>query len=535
MHKIISVIPARAGSKGIPNKNIRLLNGKPLIYYSIKNAIDSRFIDEVIVSTDSKEVEIIAKQMGVKVKWRDASLSGDEVTLDSVIYDTIKDIECNYVITMQPTSPTLKVYTLDSAIEYAINKNLDTVISVLNNPHLAWREDENGNKIPDYKERLNRQYLPPYFSETGAFVISKKEVVTYDTRIGKNIDIYEISREEAIDIDTFADLKHCEDILKKQTVAFYVNGNNKMGMGHIYRCLELADEFYVKPDIYYDINQTDKSLFGNTTHNLIAINGLNELFKILEQKKYDIFINDVLNTTLDYMIALKNCNPAKRIINFEDDGEGIYKADLVINALYQEPLVKQMKVGKDYYICAKTFMFYEKINIKDKVKNIFISFGGADPKNYTDRLLNIISNKCKYDKYNFKVVIGRSKQNIDKLLEYNKYENIEVLYDIKNMPEIMSSCDIAITSRGRTGYELAILGVPTIAMAQNSREERHGFISHENGFEYIGLNPSDSIIEANLDLYIHMSKEDRLIKQRELLRHDLRNGRERVLNLINSL
>lgn len=533
--KIVSVIPARAGSKGIPNKNIRLLNGKPLIYYSIKNAIDSKYINDVIVSTDSKEVEIIAKQMGVKVKWRDASLSGDEVTLDSVIYDATKDIVCDYIVTMQPTSPILKVKTLDNAIEYTIKNNLDTVISVLNSPHLAWKLDSEGNKVPDYEKRLNRQYLPPYYLETGAFVISNKNIVTETTRIGKNIDVYEISEGEAIDIDTFADLKYCEDIMKNQTVAFYVNGNTKRGMGHIYRCLELADEFYVKPDIYYDINQTDRSLFGNTTHNLIGINGINELFKIVEEKKYDIFINDVLNTTLDYMIALKNCSSTMKIINFEDDGEGIYKSDLVINALYQDPLVKQMKSGKDYYICAKTFMFYNAIQIKDKVENIFISFGGADPQNYTDRLLDIVVNKEKYNNYKFKIVIGRAKQNIEKLLEYNKYENIEVLYDIKNMPEVMSSCDIAITSRGRTGYELAILGIPTIAMAQNEREERHGFVSHENGFEYLGLNPSNSIIEANLDLYINMSKDDRVLKQSQLLKHDLRNGRKRVLNLINSL
>lgn len=531
---IIAVIPARAGSKGIPNKNIRILNGKPLIYYSIKNALDSKLIDKVIVSTDSKEVEIIAKQMGANVKWRKANLSGDEITLDSVIYDVAKDVECDYVITMQPTSPTLKTETLDTAIEYAVTNKLDTVISVLNKPHLSWKNDNKGNKVPNYKERLNRQYLPPYFSETGAFVISKSSIVTENSRIGEKIDVYEISESEAIDIDTFADLKYCEDIMENQTVAFYVNGNTMRGMGHIYRCLELADEFYVKPDIYYDINQTDKKLFGETTHNLIGVNGLNELLTILEHKKYDIFINDILNTTLDYMIALKNCNPAKKIINFEDDGEGIYKADLVINALYQDALVNQMKTGKEYYICAKTFMFYNSINIVDEVRNIFICFGGADPQNYTDRLLNIV-NKDKYNKYKFKIVVGRAKQNIDKLVEYNKYKNIEVLYDVKNIPEIMSECDIAITSRGRTGYELAILGVPTIAMAQNAREEKHGFVCHENGFEYIGLNPSDSIIEANLDLYIDMPRKDRLSKQKELLSHDLRNGRKKILNLINSL
>ena len=106
--KIIAVIPARAGSKGVPNKNIRLLNNKPLVYYSIKNALESKYITEVIVSTDSKEVEIIAKQMGANVKWRNKELCGDEVTLDGVIYDAIRDKSCDYVVTMQPTSPTLK-------------------------------------------------------------------------------------------------------------------------------------------------------------------------------------------------------------------------------------------------------------------------------------------------------------------------------------------------------------------------------------------------------------------------------------------
>ncbi|MBM6861220.1 acylneuraminate cytidylyltransferase family protein, partial [Clostridium saudiense] len=214
--KIVAIIPARAGSKGIPNKNIRLLNGKPLIYYSIKNALESKFIDEVVISTDSKEVEIIAKQMGATVKWRDVKLCGDSITLDSVIYDAIKDKDCDYVVTMQPTSPTLLVKTLDNAIKYAIDKELDTVISVLNSPHLAWKENENGNKYPDYKERLNRQYLPPYYLETGAFVISKRDVVKENTRIGAKVDVFEVSENEAIDIDTFADLKYCEDIMSNQ-------------------------------------------------------------------------------------------------------------------------------------------------------------------------------------------------------------------------------------------------------------------------------------------------------------------------------
>jgi predicted glycosyltransferase len=118
---------------------------------------------------------------------------------------------------------------------------------------------------------------------------------------------------------------------------------------------------------------------------------------------------------------------------------------------------------------------------------------------------------------------------------FNKYDNIEVLYDVANMPELMSSCDIAVTSKGRTSHELALLGIPTIAMAQNHREEKHGFVCNENGFSYIGLNPADEIIEATLKMYIGFSKEVRMRYQKMLLSHDLRGGRHRVMALINNL
>jgi CMP-N-acetylneuraminic acid synthetase len=530
---ILAVIPARAGSKGIPNKNIRLINDKPLIYYSINNALNSKLITDVIVTTDSPEVEIISKQMGVQCRRRSPELCTDEATLDSVIYDATKDIQCDYIVTMQPTSPTLLVSTLDRAIQHCIDKELDTVISVINSPHLSWSED-NGKKVPNYEKRLNRQYLPPYFIETGAFLISRSDIVTEKNRIGDKVDVFEISPEEAIDIDTFGDLRYAETILSAKKVAFYVNGNNKRGIGHIYRALELADEFYTKPDIYYDMNQTDPRMFGDTTHNLIGVNGIGEMFHEIRVKDYDLFINDILNTSLDYMIALRQSIPNAKIVNFEDDGEGVYQADLVINALYQSSVLKQMKAGERYYIPSKTFMFYNPITIKKDVETVFISFGGADPQNYTDRLLKLIAGE-EYRDWKFVVVLGRAKQNVDELMRYNELNHIEVLFDVRNMPEIMSRCDVGITSRGRTAYELAMLGIPSIAMAQNKREEKHGFVCHENGFNYLGLNPSDEVIESNLKMYLRLSQATRQKYQDTLLSHDLRGGRKRVMNLINNL
>ena len=531
--KILAVIPARAGSKGIPNKNIRMIAGHPLIYYAIRNALHSQFITDTIVTTDSPDVRIIATQMGAKCKWRDASLTGDEVTLDAVIADAIPEGPWDYIVTMQPTSPTLKVETLDKAISYAIENQLDTVISAINAPHLSWGLKD-GKKVPNYTKRLNRQYLPPCYMETGAFVISRREVVTPETRIGEKVDVYEVPENEAQDVDTFSDLRSVADTLNAQKVAIYVNGNNKRGIGHIYRALEIADEFYVKPDIYYDKNQTDPKVFGKTTHQIKAVDGIAELFDICRREQYTIFINDILTTSIDYMIGLRSVLPNAKIINFEDDGEGIQKADLVFNALYEDTEFPQIHAGEEFYICGKTFMFYEPIKIKDQVKRVFISFGGADPQNYTDRVMNIVI-KPEYDNYEFVVALGRAKHNVEELLAYNKYKNMTVLYDVTNMPELMSSCDVAITSKGRTSFELALLGIPSIAMAQNHREEKHGFVCNENGFSYIGLNPDDEIIESYLRMYMTLTKKGRQRFQDMLLSHDLRNGRRRVMTLINNL
>ena len=532
--KILAVIPARAGSRGIPNKNIRIIGGHPLIYYSIRNALQSECITDVVVTTDSHEVRIIAQQMGAKVHWRNAELCGDAVTLDAVIADAVPEgVDWDYIVTMQPTSPTLKVYTLDQAIRYAVDNDLDTLISAINKPHLSWGEKD-GKKVPNYTERLNRQYLPPCYSETGAFVVSKASVVTPKTRIGVKVDVYEVSENESQDVDNFDDLRSVAATLNEQSVAIYVNGNNKRGVGHIYRALEIADEFYLKPDIYYDINQTDSTIFGDTKHNLIPVDGIAQLYQICKEKQYCIFINDILTTSIDYMIGLRSVLPNAKIINFEDDGEGVIKADLVFNALYHDSELPQIKAGEKYYISGKTFMFYNPITIKEKVEKVFICFGGADPQNYSDRILNMIS-KPEYSAYQFVVVLGRAKENVDALMAFNRYENIEVLYDVANMPELMASCDVGITSRGRTGYELAMLGIPAIAMAQNHREEKHGFVCNENGFTYIGLNPDNEVIESNLRMYLSLSQNARQKFQNKLLNHDLRGGRKRVMGLINSL
>ena len=534
--KILAIIPVCEGSQSLPNKNLRVINGRPMVYYAINNAKKSKYITDVIVTTNSDEIITIAKQMGVMIKKRDDSLSGTDVSLEEVVFDvksTVDFSQYDYIITMQPISPILKCTTLDSAIQYCMKQDYDTVISVVNQARYYWDIECSGKPKPMIRQRMNKHQLPPFYAETGAFLITRSTCIRQDTRIGENCGLYEISGDEALDVFTFGDLKQADNILSRKSVAFYVNGNNVLGLGHVYRALQLADEFFAKPDIYFDINQTKREFFGNTMYNLIPVNGTDGLISAMRNKNYGIMINDILSTSAEYMQALKNNFPEMKIINFEDEGEGAKYADIVFNALYDEDYAANVKAGAKYYIAPKLFLLCEPIRIKDRVENVLVTFGGADPMDYTDIVLEL-AQKEKYKAINFIFVIGRAKKNFEKLLCMKK-ENIEVLYNVDNMPEVMSRCDVAFSARGRTGYELAILGIPAISIAQNEREERHNFMSDKNGYFYIGYNPDKHFIEETMDKLVFSDREERMALQRKMLAHQLQSGRKHIMNIIDSL
>ena len=141
---ILVVIPARGGSKGIPRKNLRLLDNKPLISYSIGVAKASQYVDDVVVTTDDSQIALIAEKFGASVVRRSEELSTDDALLDPVIHDAMIQKEklafdeYDIVITLQPTSPLIKTQTLDAVIEKFNDFGLDSVISVVDDRHLSW-------------------------------------------------------------------------------------------------------------------------------------------------------------------------------------------------------------------------------------------------------------------------------------------------------------------------------------------------------------------------------------------------------------
>ena len=541
---ILAIIPARGGSKGIPRKNVRLLEGKPLITYAIENAKNSRYNIKTIVSTDDEEIKSIALMWGADVIDRPVELADDKTTLDPVIYHAVLEAEKKYnnefdiIITMQPTSPCLKAVTLDKALDEFIEKELDTLISGVNDSHLSWKIQ--GEKIvPNYKERLNRQYLPKEYRETGAFVISKRIAVTQNSRIGEKVSIFECPPNEAVDIDSVNDWCVAETELKKKKILIRLDGNQIIGMGHVYRGLQIAESF-IEHNLTFVLNESshvgiEKIKHSNFQYKLISDD--KHFLKLIGEEKPDIVITDILDTSKEYIDSIKAYGP--RVVSFEDCGSGTESADAVINALYDGEQNIQLKGnifwGSDYYIIRNDFLNYSAKLFSQEVKEILVVFGGVDPANLTLKTINALNGVENIGQYHVTLILGMGYSYKDEIKDAIKKLNLncEVLTDIKSMAEYMKKADLAISSQGRTMLELASMGVPTILMAQNSRELSHEFGEIKNGFLNLGLGSEvtcetlGSTIKWLIDCpQIRKSMHDQMLKK------DLRHGMNHVKRII---
>jgi CMP-N-acetylneuraminic acid synthetase/spore coat polysaccharide biosynthesis predicted glycosyltransferase SpsG len=539
--KILAVIPARGGSKGIPKKNIRLMNGNPLISYAINAARKSKYIADVFVSTDNNEIADVSKKNGANIIFRDENLSSDLVTLDPVIYHAMEQAEkisnCKYdvVITLQPTSPLLTVDTLDKAIKYFINKKLDTIISGINKPHLSWGKQD-GKLVPLYEERKNRQELPAQYFETGAFVITKSNYVQQNSRIGKNISIYEIPEQESIDIDDKNDWILAESLLKRKKIVFRVDGYIELGMGHIYNCITLAYSM-IEHDVLLVTDEKSKEGIEKIKESNLpycTVKNDADIDQIIQNFKPDIWVNDCLDTEAEYIAYLKNF--VARVVTIEDLGTGINKADAVINALYDEIETQNSRVYSGYkYVCLRDEFQAEKpAKFSEDVKNILVMFGGTDPSNLNKILYQSILNfSAKYENIKFIFITGIGYDYESNGVITREDKNIFVYPNVSRVSKYMKTADLAITSQGRTIFELSAMGVPSIVLSQNQREKAHRFAQMEHGFLNLGVGTevNQQLIENTLEWLIN-TVAIRKNMYEIMLRYPLRQGLQRVKNII---
>lgn len=224
--RILGLIPARGGSKGVPKKNIKLLGKLPLIQYTINSAKESVFLTEIVISTDDEEIAIAAEVAGYKPPFtRPAEFAQDtstslEVVQHAIAFFESQQIFFDAVCLLQPTNPFREKGSIDIAIQKFIASGADCLVSVLPipheyNPHWAFEEKGGLLRIATGEETIipRRQELPKTFHRDGSIYISKTAVLKKGSFYGKSIAYIESNPEFHVNIDTMEDWENAERIL----------------------------------------------------------------------------------------------------------------------------------------------------------------------------------------------------------------------------------------------------------------------------------------------------------------------------------
>ena len=440
---MLAVIPARGGSKTVRRKNLAVVDGKPLLCH-IADALTGY---RVVVSTDDPEIRSVALTHGYEVVDRPDRLAGDENTVIGVAAHVC--VELNYsgpLIVAQPTCPYVTAETIQRLVDQLKDHNAATLVTP--NTHLL--RDGKG----PLTDRVNRQELTGIWREIGVRAYrSPSDLNAYPT--GQ----VEVQGQEAFDIDTLADLSTARHQPKR--ITFQVAGNDKIGSGHIRRCLLLADELQ-HHDIEFSTDNTAD--WGNE---MIDAAGWHRRSVIWPSS--DVVIVDTLDTTESQIGRLKA--EGFKVVTLEDRGPGARLADLVVNALYPAGDLSNEVSGPDWADLRPEFIGLPLFRIWDS-RRILCLFGGTDPAHLGERIVKLLTAHAD-------------------VTWCQPGDDVSVAYEMMNH-------DLLVTSAGRTVYEAAAVGIPTVVIAQNQREAGH---AHLGNTVYLGLGRTlthDQIVEPIL-------------------------------------
>lgn len=224
--ELLAIIPARGGSKGIPRKNIKLLNGRPLIHYTIEAALESKCVQDIIVSTDDEEIAAVSKATGINIPYlrpghlaTDVSKTIDVIQYEINLFEDKNNCVVQNVILLQPTSPLRNSFDIDQAYSIYKEKKADSLQSVTTasvHPYLL-RKIEEGLLVPfmnGFEDNLRRQDVSTAYQLNGAIYIFRRELLnTNSTLIGTKNYPYIMPPNRSIDIDDIMDFKFAEALL----------------------------------------------------------------------------------------------------------------------------------------------------------------------------------------------------------------------------------------------------------------------------------------------------------------------------------
>ena len=528
------LIPARAGASNISRQNLRLVNGKPLIYYVIKTAL--KYTKNVYVSTDSEEIKQVSIMYGAKVIQRPKHLTKNNTKLDEIAFDALSKLEKKYFkkcLILNPKYPLIQFSTIKNFFSL-LDKHIQTIYGYEIIPHHQYKQihfisKDFGNITKDLNNCVVTEKIVSFNCEL--FLKSKIfQSPFYGLKLTQN---------EPLTLDSYHDFAILEKILSRKRILVRVDGSNEIGLGHVHNMLTILNHFR-NEKILIVMNEKNKlgyKKFQEHLYNIVFFKNDLELFKIIKRFQPNLIFNDILNTTSNYMKKFKQ--EKFFIVNFEDLGDGRKYADLVFNPIYySKQITSNENYGPDFACVRDEFRMWDPSPLRDISKNVVLIFGGLDSTNRTHFILTLIE-KYKLKNLKYSVIIGhgyKERKKLIKLIVQMKKEhfNIELKENMEFLSKIFHESDFAITSNGRTVFELGSLHIPMIVIPVNQREKTHTFVQKYDVGYTIQLE-NESKTHNFLNAFNNMLEYDNRKKfQNNLKQINLHYGVDRVVQKINA-
>lgn len=529
------LIPARAGTSNISRQNLRLVGNKPLIYYVIKSAL--QITPNVYVSTDSYEIKEISKLYGAKVINRSRNLTKNSTNLEDIAYAALSSIskENNFekCLILNPKYPLIKNSTLKNFFSI-LNKNIQTVYGFEYNPEHQYK-----------KISFTGKNIGKILNDISHCVVTEK-IVSFNISTFLKFKKFQspffglkLSENEPLSLNSYHDFGILEKVLNRKRIMVRVDGSSTIGLGHVHNMLTILNHFRNEEILIVmdGKNNLGQQKFQEYLYQVKTFKNNLELQNIIQQFNPNIIFNDVLDTSIQYMKSI--CQKKIFIVNFEDLGNGKKYANLLFNPIYHSTKNNPNEYYGPNFACVRDeFRMWKPAKLRKTPKNVTIIFGGLDPTNKTPKILNFIK-KFQLKNFHYSVVIGRDYKERKKLLKIilkmrEESFRITLNENVDFLSKIFHESDFAITSNGRTVFELGSLHVPMIVIPVNTREKKHFFVEKYD-VGYMVKSNNDFSSKKFLNLFKNMCKfNERKKFQNNLKQINLLNGVEQVVSTINS-
>jgi len=531
------IILARKGTKNIARQNVRLVNGKPLIYYIIKKCQEIKSAD-ILVSTDSEEIKELSILYGVDWLDRPNTLTKDNIGIEKIAHNSLiqlqkKNLNYKKCLVLNPHFPLIKTSTISKFFSILDNKK-ETVF--------GFQKDDEAEYIKIEKNRKDQKFVNLKLN-----IAEKRKIVSFNCKtflIKKKLSKPEfgikLKKSEIFSPDSYHGFGILDNIMKRRKILVRLDGSKSIGLGHVYNMLTILNHFR-NDEILILMNNKKclgKEKLEENLYNVKLFSNESELFKELKKFKPDIIFNDILNSKIKYMQKLKNTKFF--VVNFEDVKEGRKFADLVFNPIFSSnKRFKNEFYGADYACVRDEFRIFKRKIIRKKIEKITITLGGVDSNNNTLRVIDSIRKNKISKNIEINVILGFGFLH-KKELERKIQDMIEEDYKIKIIEKtdfiskFIVDSDFVIASNGRTVFEVASLKIPIISLSVNSREGLHSFVKESKTgiqIDFTNKMSGKKLINA-ISTMENFDKRRKFLKNLEKI--ELEKGIERVVHIINS-